>query len=599
MNRTSSKKRGGASISKTHDRCLRLFFRRLIMDVQELLSYQPASIVDEDGNGSTRKKKKMEGSPITDLDLDSLIKDGPPPLDESGVKKLLLNFERKILKNQELRVKFSENPSKFMDSEVELFDVLQEMHVISTQPELYRVVVDMNCVSSLLGILSHENSDVSCAAVNLIQELTDLDNIDEMEEVSFLLNALIDQQVIALLVSNMERLDEEVKEESEGVYNSLAIIENLTDFNPDLSKDCQPLIQWILKRIQSKIPFNSNKLYASEILSILVQNNEENRKTLGTLGGIDVLLRQISVYKKQDPSSLDEHEYMENLFNSLCSALLSSQDNRRLFYEGEGLELMNLILKEKRHDQINSSSTVKMGSLKVIAHVMSSDKGVDDVLKNCCTKFVDILGLRVLFPIFLQPKSIIGGKVKKKELPALVDSIEEQTLTILVALLRFADKGEQQRRIVTKFVESEFEKTERLLELHFKYYERLSKIDSKIRKEKARRRLEEEDDDEEDEEEFFIQRLTEGGLFPLQLTDQVILLASTLYQEFFALEHPDRETVRMRLDKLLKMRGSTSSADHIKVMTNIIAELRDHLPEEETDEKTRLTALIDDFSKIR
>ena len=453
----------------------------------------------------------------------------------------------------------------------------------------------MNCVSSLLGILSHENTDVSCAVVHLIQELTDMDNADELEETSVLLNALMDQQIIALLVSNLDRLDEDVKEESEGVYNSLAIIENLTDFNPDLTKDCLPLIQWILKRIQSSIPFNSNKLYASEILSILVQNNEENRKTLGSLGGIDVLLRQLSLFKKQDPSSLDEHEYMENIFNSLCSSLLSCKENRQLFFEGEGLQLMNLILKDKRKEV---TSTVKMGAFKVIAHVMSLDKGVDDVLSNCCSKFIEILGLRVLFPIFLQPKSIIGGKIKKKELPSVVDSIEEQSLTILLALLRFSSEEDERKRVVSKFVEADFEKTERLLELHFKYWEKLSKIDARIKKEKLRKQVEEEDEDDEDEEEYFIQRLTEGGLFPLQLTDQVILLVSTLYQEFFAKDHPDKETIRSRVDRLLRMRASTSNANHIKVMTDIVSELRDHLPEEETSDKERLSKLIQDFLNL-
>lgn len=45
-----------------------------------------------------------------------------------------------------------------------------------------------------------------------------------------------------------------------------------------------------------KVPFDGNKLYATEILSILLQNTPENRKLLGELDGIDVLLQQLAVY---------------------------------------------------------------------------------------------------------------------------------------------------------------------------------------------------------------------------------------------------------------------------------------------------------------
>lgn len=44
-----------------------------------------------------------------------------------------------------------------------------------------------------------------------------------------------------------------------------------------------------------KVPFDANKLYATEIMSILLQNTPENRKLLGEQDGIDVLLQQLAV----------------------------------------------------------------------------------------------------------------------------------------------------------------------------------------------------------------------------------------------------------------------------------------------------------------
>ena len=47
-----------------------------------------------------------------------------------------------------------------METELDLNDILQEMHVIATMPDLYHLLVELNAVHSLLGLLSHENSDI-------------------------------------------------------------------------------------------------------------------------------------------------------------------------------------------------------------------------------------------------------------------------------------------------------------------------------------------------------------------------------------------------------------------------------------------------------
>lgn len=44
-----------------------------------------------------------------------------------------------------------------MESEVELNDVIQEMHVVSTRPELFSILIESNFVTLLLGLLGHEN----------------------------------------------------------------------------------------------------------------------------------------------------------------------------------------------------------------------------------------------------------------------------------------------------------------------------------------------------------------------------------------------------------------------------------------------------------
>lgn len=68
-------------------------------------------------------------------------------------------------------------------------------------------------------------------------------------------------------------------------------------------------------------------------------------------------------------------------------------------------------------------------------------------------------------------------------------------------------------RLVNKFVESDHAKTDRLLELHFKYAEQVQKSEAKIEEENSM--LRSEGMEEIDEEMTYIRKL-ELGLFTLQ-----------------------------------------------------------------------------------
>uniref|UniRef100_A0A8C5QJQ7 Beta-catenin-like protein 1 n=1 Tax=Leptobrachium leishanense TaxID=445787 RepID=A0A8C5QJQ7_9ANUR len=449
------------------------------------------------------------------------------PLDESAVKRMILTFEKRSYKNQELRIKFPDNPEKFMESELDLNDIIQEMHVIATIPDLYHLLVELNAVQSLLGLLGHENTDilrphVCIAVVDLLQELTDIDTLHESEEgAQVLIDALVEGQVVALLVQNLDRLDESSKEEADGVHNTLAIIENMTEFRPEICADAaqQGLLQWLLKRLKAKMPFDANKLYCSEILAILLQNNDGTRELLGELDGTDVLLQQLSVFKRHDPSTAEEQEMMENLFDALCSCLMISS-NRERFLKGEGLQLMNLMLREKKMSRCSA--------LRVLDHAMIGPEGTDN-----CHKFVDILGLRTIFPLFMKsPKKMKKSGISEKE-----------------------HEGLRGWGIV-----------DRLMELYFKYLDAVRVADKKIEGEKhvasyvsllsqdMVRRGEILDDDME--EEFYLRRL-DAGLFLLQLLCYIIA-------EICNTNIPQ---VRQRVMQILNMRGSS-----VKILRHILKE---------------------------
>ncbi|CDQ70714.1 unnamed protein product [Oncorhynchus mykiss] len=483
------------------------------MDVGELLNYQPdrgakrLRAGDDDDDDPRNKKagrelaRNLEGDDSEDPSgdrkriLEKLMDDDEDaddqegePVDESSVKKMILTFEKRSYKNQELRIKFPDTPGRFMETELDLNDIIQEMHVIATMPDLYHLLVELNAVHSLLGLLSHENTDIlsfkygllsilhsliqliylylSIAVVDLLQELTDIDTLHESEEgAEVLIDSLLEGQVVALLVQNMERLDEQVKEEADGVYNTLAIIENMAEFRPGLCTEAaqQGLMQWLLKRIKAKIPFDANKLYCSEVLAILLQNNDSTRELLGELDGIDVLLQQLSVFKRHNPATAEEQEMMENLFDAMCSCLMLAS-NRDRFLRGEGLQLMNLMLREKKMSRTSA--------LRVLDHGMIGPEGSDN-----CHKFVDILGLRTIFPLFMKtPKKMRKAGAADKE-------HEEHVCSIISSCLRNL-KAQQRTRLLSKFTENDCEKVDRLMELHFKYLEAVQLADKRIEGEK-------------------------------------------------------------------------------------------------------------------
>ncbi|XP_017785386.1 PREDICTED: beta-catenin-like protein 1 [Nicrophorus vespilloides] len=554
------------------------------MDIGELLNYKPSQAVkrpaegdEEDNENEHDKHKRMRrlarakasrmtrpSSPtpsiatvdtITDEERAEILKfveteqtEGEI-LDEGAIKKIVLNFEKRCLKNREMRIKFPDAPEKFMESEVELHEVLQEMRVLATAPDYYPLLIRLSVIPSLLELLSHDNTDIAVGTIELLQEMSDVDILNESEEgADALVESLLEHQIIALLVQNLDRLDETVKEEADGVHNSLGIVENLTELRPEICNEAskQGLLQWLLKRLKVKAPFDGVKLYVSEILSILLQDNTQNQLALGEMDGIDTLLQQLAFYKKHDPSNAEEHELMENLFNCLCGSLLSVP-NRDKFLKGEGLQLMNLMLREKK--------TSRNGSLKVLDYAMSGPHGKDN-----CNKFVDILGLRTIFPLFMKTPR----KNRKRVLSS--EEHEEHVASIIASMLRNC-KGPQRQRLVSKFTENDHEKVDRLMELHFKYLEKVEAID-----------------DGTDEDESYMKRL-EGGLFTLQLVDYIVLEVC----------NAGPASIKQRVVQVLNLRGAS-----LKTIRHVMREYAGNLGEEgdkewRDQEQQHILHLVDKF----
>lgn len=486
-------------------------------DPEENYGVQGGDFLDEEeededgrffGGGLTGEQREI----IKILDQDSVQASESDLLNLTSVRKICLSLERSINKNREMRTKFGNQPEKFVDSEFELTEAIQGLALLTQDPgKFYPEIVRLGIVVSLLGLLAHENVDIAISVVEILEELTDEDILDahnedeEAEEgsgqapeaVMELVNKLIENQLLELLVSTIvSRLNETEEAERNGVFHSLSLIENLISLDPTLSTKLiqkTPLLKFLLKRIkplkqitkESQLLFQ-NQQYASEICAILVQTSSLNRKALIDEGGMDVLLEVLSVYRKRDPKDADEIEFMENVFDTLCSVLLEPEHKLK-FLEGEGVELMVIMMKEKK--------LARNRSLKVLDHALAGEEGVEN-----CQRFVEHLGLKTLFSAFM-------GKKNSNKTSSFED--DEHILGIMVSLFFNLESDSAPRlRLLAKFVEDGYEKVDRLLEIRETVEVRLSQRP-------------ETQEVELDETEAYLSRL-EAGLFSLQLIDTII-----------------------------------------------------------------------------
>ncbi|KAK0206610.1 Catenin-beta-like protein [Desarmillaria ectypa] len=458
------------------------------------------------GGGLTSEQKE-----ILNIFDNANEQDEPTQLSISGVRRTLLQFERAVNKNQDQRSKYPDDPTKFIDSEADLDSAIKSLLSLAQIPILsYPEIVKSGAVALLVGLLTHENADIAIDVVEVFHELTDEDVGDESndneedtaEALKILIEGLLENSILELLVENLKRLNETEESDRQGVFHILGIFENILGFDPALSTQLVSktnLLPWLLDRIQAKI-FDENRGYAAEILSILLQDSTENRLQLGKHDGVETILKVLSQYRKRDPADADEVEFMENVFDALCSAL-NETEIKKLFLAAEGHDLMILMMKEKLQSRSRS--------IKTLDYAMSGPAGT-----ALCEAFIEALGLKSLFSIFM---GNMNKKQKSGETPASEDT--SHTLSIVASLFSNIPSDSTERmRLLTKFVENNYEKVDKLLDIRDFAKARLHSTDAEIAADKA---SPDDDDDNMDEDTLYLQRL-DGGLYTMQIVDYIL-----------------------------------------------------------------------------
>mmetsp|Transcript_23454 Transcript_23454/g.30462 ORF Transcript_23454/g.30462 Transcript_23454/m.30462 type:complete len:570 (-) Transcript_23454:254-1963(-) len=414
--------------------------------------------------------------------------------DAQSVKLLMLNFEKKVTANARLRIKYSDEPLKFVESELDLNDAIKEMQKLATVPEFYPEVVRLGITNTLATLLEHENSDIRSSILNLLNELTDIEeNIKDeaFENIRYFLQAWLSEvsgiELLANLVRNLSSNDDDENKEQQ-FYDCLAILEHLIEILGSSAADAiaeTNLPQILLTRIQNK-QFDYNKLYSSEILALLakysllfcqwlVHAKKESSFDSQIKNGMDAILQACNVYRKRSPSDESEEEYIQNLFDILASVF--DQIPRQAvstFIQGEGIDLMCRCAREGKY--------AATGALKILDIALAVLSPLE--CSPCAAeKFIQCEGLRMIFRALLgkgaarppkldsnSTKFVQNSSKKIQRVKRTSDearAIEEYILGLIASLCFYAAESEARheapKRLLAKL--SEPDKLPRLFDL--------------------------------------------------------------------------------------------------------------------------------------
>ncbi|KAI1193981.1 Catenin-beta-like protein [Nemania serpens] len=393
----------------------------------------------------------------------------PEKRDVAWLRRTALSFEKKISRNAEQRAKFEDDPSKFITSEAELDTEIKALSILSQHPELYPEFARLGCVGSLVGLLAHENTDIAIDAIEIIDELTDEDVDAEETQYGALVDALLEADLLSLLVSNLERLDETQETDRSGTYHALSIVGNLCETTVTAERVAgeEGLLRWLLRRIQIKEAgegVSQNRQYAAEILAILLYDSAKNRRKVASLDAVDIMLQLVAPYRNRDPGKgREEEEYVGNLFEALTS-MVDEPEGKAKFVEAEGVELCLIMLKEGK---LSKNALGKNASLRLLDHAAGGAAGLE-----VCQKIVEAGGLKTLFTLFMKKNT------DRRAAEHLVD--------IFASMLRLLPADSAERiRLLAKFVEKDYEKTAKLVDLRREYAARMVPLDEKFRVEQA------------------------------------------------------------------------------------------------------------------
>ncbi|KAJ2393872.1 hypothetical protein GGI23_004917 [Coemansia sp. RSA 2559] len=509
-------------------------------------------------------------------------------LDQASVQRLVLRLERAVSKNTQDRIKHAQAPELFSESEAELDEAIQRLLMLANDVQYLRILEELGAIPTLVGLMAHENADITLNVVQLAVELTAEDSWsqegesqEERAAVVGFVTTLADNEFFEMLGQNLQRLNEaaeslEGEADRQGVFQTLALVENLVSLDIRLAERAvrtAGLLGWLQSRIRQPkvkskssdapeavaVAVDSNQQYAAEIMSILLQASPMLCQEAVQSGDCaDALLTCLAKYRKRTPTDDIEAEYLENIVDSLCM-LVATPRGKALFVELEGVELLVLLQKQKQHSG-------RLLSLKLLDYALSppppppqnnseqqqpsEPESASDEVRAIARRYIDAMGLKYLFSILLHHGKGGGAQRLFKRHP----ETDDRAISCIAWLLRLTDRETPAHwRVLAKLVPSAADAAgwkpcvDRIVELNVAYAERVREAEKRFDLDAQDSNGDSISDREDAAGERYLSRM-DAGLFSLQMTDIVIAFLV------------GEEQVRARIEKQLHRKGRSLDA---------------------------------------
>jgi len=256
-----------------------------------------------------------------------------------------------------VKFEFSKTPEQWIKAEAAIHKLVRQLGGVAAYPRLMRVFIDNAGISLLAEVLTSHNLDLCSDAVRFILEMSEIE-VDEDDDDLLQIGLLLAEQTLAssiphALSSLLSRLNLDKDEQRETSFEVLGIFENLFELLPSAASVVGTktgLLEWIIGLLlptggprQLLLTHTDNALYASELLSILLQESEV-QKYLATIHKEGAFLSFFRELQELPQCPADFKETILNLFNSQALALLH-RPNQEAFQQGEGIDIMLRLLK--------------------------------------------------------------------------------------------------------------------------------------------------------------------------------------------------------------------------------------------------------------
>jgi beta-catenin-like protein 1 len=358
------------------------------------------TVVDHSNNQSPRKKSVRIAEDNNEIkilleQLEAKSKDAVVvELSAKGTRAAAKSLQSIYQKNLQQRATFADDPQKYMDSEVQLYEQLTGLQAVGADPSLYEHVANSPLIATLIQLLGHDNADVCASVISLFLEWIDpsYDDPEVLPIVKKFAKSVLEawESILYNLLRfqhetpepELDDVDHDNNNNLKGMENTLSLMENLMELDtvtaPEgglLGEDHPSvasymvregngkIVSWLLTQLESTTVRENFQARCLELLAMLSQNedvydvlpnwanipsnnnnipvenaNEPPIKKLkpSTINAIEDLIQIIAQYRKKQPNNELDIEMLENACIAMSSCISFSKDNMSAFLDAQG-----------------------------------------------------------------------------------------------------------------------------------------------------------------------------------------------------------------------------------------------------------------------